>query len=339
MIASIQALRGIAALAVLLYHTLVTAGHNAGYAVLPANTGASGVDLFFVISGFVLTLVHYDDFEQPGRPVRFLRRRLVRVVPMYWLVTTVIVLLLAAMPGLFKTTAFSAGDALASYLFIISRISSGGTGVVHAAGWTLCFEMFFYLLFFIALAIGRRWLLVGIPVVFLLGMASGVDHPALQVWTSSLPLEFVLGVWIGAAVARGWRPPLLPSLALAALAVGVVIATGEAGLVGDHLDPWRVVFWGLPMAAIVTAAIAFEQAGLKTPRLLAALGASSYSLYLLHILTLPAMAKAWHLLGWQESAPLTVFIAVVAVVTIAVSHLFHLWVEVPVTRRLNQAFA
>ncbi len=335
MIASIQALRGVAALAVLLYHAAVTAGHNAGYAAAPSNTGAAGVDLFFVISGFVLTLAHYDDFGRAGKPVAFLRRRITRVVPMYWTVTTVLVALLFFAPGLFNQTTFSLRDTLASYLFIQSRISNGGIGVIHAAGWTLTFEAFFYLLFFVALCLGRRWLLVGLPILLLAGVATGFEQPALLVWSSSLSLEFVFGIWIGAATRAGWRLPAMHAAVLGLLAVGAIIVSGEGGLVAGHLDPWRFLIWGVPAAAIVAAAVGLEHAGLRTPRLLVALGASSYSLYLIHALTLPAVAKGWRLLGWHEAVPAGVFVATVIALTVVVAHLFHLMVEAPLTRRLN----
>jgi exopolysaccharide production protein ExoZ len=143
--------------------------HNAGYVFQAPGFGASGVDLFFLISGFIMIYTSHAAFCRPGAPLSFLRRRAIRVVPMYWLYTTLVVLLLAFAPRLFSTVTFNWENAVASYLFLLSKIPGEGIGTVMQTGWTLCFEAYFYVLFAIFLNWPRRYLLIGLGFLFVAG--------------------------------------------------------------------------------------------------------------------------------------------------------------------------
>ena len=82
-----------------MYHVFVMLVHNAGYVFEVSDLGAAGVDLFFVISGFIMVYTTHGSFGQPGASASFLRRRVIRIVPIYWLYTNVTVLLLAFAPA------------------------------------------------------------------------------------------------------------------------------------------------------------------------------------------------------------------------------------------------
>lgn len=108
-ILTLQALRALAAASVVIYHTLFMLRHNAGYAIAVPDLGATGVDLFFVISGFIMVYTTHDLFGQRGAVLPFLRRRAIRIAPTYWLYTTVVVLLLAFAPRLFQAPPSAGG--------------------------------------------------------------------------------------------------------------------------------------------------------------------------------------------------------------------------------------
>lgn len=121
--------------------------------------GTSGVDLFFVISGFivVVTTAGVDT-----KPFDFWRRRIVRVVPLYWLLTLLMVTVALIAPGLFKTLKVAPETVLQSLLFIphFSQSFSGVVWPLLVPGWTLNFEMFFYALFGLALILPPRYRLL-----------------------------------------------------------------------------------------------------------------------------------------------------------------------------------
>jgi exopolysaccharide production protein ExoZ len=123
--------------------------------------GQVGVDIFFVISGFIMYFVHRGDFARPGMVKRFFLRRLVRVVPTYWLLTTLTVVGLVLLPGLFNSRTTDWGWITASYLFVPWQSPAGDISPPVGPGWTLNYEMYFYVIFGSLLLMPRR---VALPV-------------------------------------------------------------------------------------------------------------------------------------------------------------------------------
>src|ERR1700730_16181483 len=139
-IVSVQALRAIAALAVVLCHADQIHRWLLGLKdPYPLEQLASGVDLFFVISGFVMVYSSRDLFAVKGAARTFFTRRVARIVPPYWAVM-VIAIPLMALPSDWRSL-------LGSYLFIPYRAPGDNIVPVYGVGWTLNFEMFFYALF------------------------------------------------------------------------------------------------------------------------------------------------------------------------------------------------
>ena len=155
---SIQALRVIAAFMVLAFHVSLEVAKLTPAAVL--TPGSAGVDLFFVISGFVMLYSSERLFGRPWASAQFFKRRLVRIVPLYWLATTALVLLVAPFAG---TKAV-----IASLLFW--PYPAGGAPLLNV-GWTLNIEMFFYLVFAAALLAKSRVVVTTTVSIFLLGFA------------------------------------------------------------------------------------------------------------------------------------------------------------------------
>ncbi len=289
-IATVQALRGAACLLVVAYHALdAWAGRLA-----PPRTadqlwpnGAGGVDLFFVISGFVMA-ISSGGFAGPVDARRFLARRLRRLVPLYWTLTAAKLAILAASVG----PAFLPGlwHVVASLLFVPSRDAAGVVRPVLGVGWTLQFEMLFYLVF--AAWIWRRrasaaggGLPMLLPVLLPLAVAGffrRAGWPAPLALANGLVLEFCLGV---ALAGWGWRPR--PAIAAGAALLGAALLLGSPAP-----GPWRFALWGGPAALVLAGAVALEPAlGRRMPRGVLALGEASYAIYLVHPFLVPPLAR------------------------------------------------
>ena len=282
---SIQYLRGLAAVGVLLFHASQRAG-------LAFGVGAAGVDVFFVISGFIMWTVSCRRAAGPGD---FLMRRAGRIAPLYWVVTLVVVGLAVLRPSLFPNMRLTPGHVVQSLLFLPHRDPAGVVAPVIVPGWTLNYEAFFYVVFAatLLLPLKRRSIALSAALggMCLIGLFLPRGRwPAADVYTDPLILEFAAGVWLAKAAAAGrlGRPPA----ALAAIAAGIAILVGAAVTEVD-VNGWaRLLFWGLPALLIVWGALSLEGCS-QMPKAapLKALGDASYSLYLSHGLALSLAFK------------------------------------------------
>lgn len=292
---SIQVLRGIAALAVVLLHIsemLLRYTDGRGMFCGSASfwqTGAAGVDLFFVISGFVMVESTRNMGRKQGVAQRFMLRRLIRIVPLYWLYTT-LMLVLVLLPFTLKNEVFSLPYTLKSYLFIPALNPVTGLDLpLVPQGWTLSYEMYFYLLFAVLLRLDRRWLIPAVTLFFGLSVITGylwdVHHPVAKALTSQLLLEFALGCYLARLVHTIQIPPRTCYLCLAG---------GSALLFLSQYIPaaseYRLFLWGMPVFLLALGFVFLEkERGFDFPGPPIHLGNSSYSLYLSHVFVLLAV--------------------------------------------------
>jgi exopolysaccharide production protein ExoZ len=255
---SIQYLRAFAALGVVAFHT--------GRATI---LGQAGVDVFFVISGFIMWTVT----AEPVGPAQFLWHRVVRIVPLYWIATLIMAVHRSS----------SVSDTVNSLLFWSYRDANDELWPVLVQGWTLNFEMFFYLLLAATLIIPRRFQLLSLTAVMCslsaIGIAFQPHEAQLWVLTSPFLMEFLAGVWLSEIIQRGKIPGVKTAVAM--------LFIGLFGFVASLLVPtpelWRFIFWGGPSLLVVCGAISIElRRGLPTIKWLKLLGDGSYSIYLFH---------------------------------------------------------
>ena len=301
---SVQYLRAIAALMVVCFH-LHTSGIFA--ASLWTSWLASGVDIFFVISGFIMV----RSTEGKGMGTReFFIKRLIRIVPLYWLLTSFAI----------ATGGRSLAHNAASFLFIPAlHPEFGKYWPVLEPGWTLNFEMFFYLVFGLTFTLSPNRQLAFIAGLFSLLLISGSVFSlpgSLEFYTNPLLLEFVAGM----VVAR--LSPRLPTWTCAA---GFVLLIG--------LHPFglpRIIGFGVPAVIIF---ISFLSADLRLPRIgaLKIIGDASYAIYLVHLFTLAIALEIWERFFSVNYA----FMAFAMFVTIIVGIMLHIGFERPVTRSLT----
>jgi exopolysaccharide production protein ExoZ len=317
-IISVQALRAIAALAVSLCHfdelSVWLAGQRGPYLLEQL---ASGVDLFFVISGFVMVYSSGDLFAMSGGAIRFLTRRLARIAPPYWL-TTAIAIPVMSLPN-------DWGALFASYLFIPYRAASGHITPIYGVGWTLNFEMYFYVLFAVTIFLRRNLavtaLCLTLCVIVLLGYLLQPTPASLQFWSDPIILEFVLGMILAVLYIEGIQLPTPVRICL------VVAGVVTIGFFNTRMPPsgYRVVQWGIPAALIFAGTVLGREINfgrLGAP--VRILGDSSYALYLTHSLMTAAVLLAWpHGLNQYPMMPV-LFLAFVGVqlISIAIYYLF-----------------
>lgn len=315
---SIQYLRGVAALMVVFYHAFQ-------WTWTPFPTGQAGVDIFFVISGFVMWAITE---REPQGPATFLRRRFARIAPPYWIITLAAAALALIWPALFLEIRVTPEHLWKSLLFIPHRDPFGNPFPVLPVGWTLIYEVFFYAVFAFALMFGRALRLAVVTVILCGAALSGFIWLNLYVYGANpMLMEFLAGAWLG----RLWSERKLPSAATGSVIV-LVGVTALAGLqaIGYETPFWRPLVWGIPAMAIVAGAVSMEADGFM-PRLpgLKTLGDCSYSLYLIHPLVNAVVPR---LIGITEPQ---LFIPAVVVLSIALAMLSRRYIEKPMLRLLS----
>jgi exopolysaccharide production protein ExoZ len=336
-ILNLQVLRGLAALAVVFYHTAFT--FNGG-----VHTEFQGVAVFFVISGFIMTYITREGADQ------FLVHRFIRIVPLYWLCTLAAVALAALKGSGRMWTDASFWHIAESLLFVPYQDISGELQPLLAVGWTLNLEMFFYLVFGAMLLVSRRFaplLACAVLVAFkLVPERLGCTAPVCAFYAHDYTTFLILGVasfylWrglAGGAAAARWLV-----LAAATAAIALFLAWNAH----PPFAAWLQARSGIPLAyamppLLVTAALLLHSAGLHCrwrPALL--LGNASYALYLTHTIVIElvrhagdrVLPKGSALLDPAQSVPaMAVMLVVCSLAAIAV----YGWIEVPVLRALRR---
>ncbi|KQP77669.1 acyltransferase [Methylobacterium sp. Leaf113] len=301
MIYNLQILRALAAYLVFLTHFGLYAAP-----ILPRPDalafGAVGVDVFFVLSGFIMFVSTAGGGETPGS---FLLRRAIRVVPVYWLVTLALVLIVLAGLKPIGIVALRPDYVVQSLLFLpFSR--NGYVEPLNSVGWTLNYEMFFYAGFAgLLLVASLKARLIGLVAGFLgLALLSLAPVPGLYwaYYTKPIVLEFAAGAGLGYAYLRLGQPPAgfpvrrLAGTALVAAAALVLGAQALAAARGADLEMTgfaRPLVWGTAALLAVGAVVLLERGGVVLrSRWLLSQGNASYAFYLVHNLMLHSAAKA-----------------------------------------------
>jgi len=323
----VQALRALAAALVVVHHSIsmslmwVVRRPGAPY----WTNGAAGVDIFFVISGFVMAISVPGLAGKRNKAGVFLWRRFTRIVPLYWAALTVRLAQLLLAPA--QDPTLTPWRVVASYLFIPAKNGKGEVFPIVVAGWTLNYEVFFYLLFAAALAFDISPLAFLAPCLTALALAGMARTPAWPDFTalaSTLVLEFLFGVVLAHFATRRKLPGAAMGWLL--LAGGLVALL----LVPEAHAPLGFLAWGAPAAAIVTGAVALEdQLGSRVPRWLLAAGEASYALYLSHTFILPYVINGIRGVHMTGAPALATAIVLGLAVTFPAALLIHRHIELP----------
>lgn len=272
MLSNIQILRAFAAMSVVLYHVI---GTSASY-LQPVSTlsilqgwGQSGVDLFFVISGFV---IYQGQCKAPKNARSFARNRLLRLVPIYWILTLTVVLLHTILPNLSRSGKPSFEHTIWSLLFMSNLMLD--TMPALYVGWSLEYEMAFYGLFFASLLITKGKPALLLPSVLL-----------CTLYFIGLTDTLVLNFCLGMICAHLTKYSIPPSWAFLSLIIG--LATYFSTIFHNHSIS-RFLLWGIPSFFILLGASSLPQFRSKQ---IEYIGSASYSIYLIQVFSIPAFYK------------------------------------------------
>jgi exopolysaccharide production protein ExoZ len=336
---SLQYLRGLAAMLVVFYHAV-------GQLVIPTGSfhvpqiGAAGVDIFFVVSGFVMFWTTRGRTLAPGD---FMLKRLIRIAPLYWFFTLAVAAVAFAVPQLLRATHFNTWHILMSLLFVpvwhpfIPREVEGAISPIIVPGWTLNLEIVFYLLFALTLkarASLRPWLLSILLIALYVAARTVLWPTSLRFYGTDLLAEFMAGVVLACLIdrlprggSRGWA-------ALFAVALPVMLAL-------DYARPPlpQSIFLGVPALLCVLAALQVERAGaLPSSRVLGLLGDASYSIYLSHIFVIAGVRIVANAVGYDLALFAGVPFLVLTLATAAtVGFAVHGLIEKPLLAAVNRA--
>ena len=293
---SIQILRAVAALFVVVAHIALSFKGLSLYVIhLTWIVGVYGVYIFFVISGFLMVETSRQDFGDARSPATFLRKRIVRIVPLYWIFTSLVVA-----GHLVGHHALAPSYIFTSYFFL-PYVQAHWARPVLSVGWTLNYEMFFYVLFAFVLLWRRRFALMLLAAIFcailLIGhlhksiLDTGDPATAFEFLTDPVISLFAVGCFISVARSH-WRTeigvsvahhmPIIASLVIFAGATLGVLALVRSDTIFPLSFTQRLILW---LAAALLLAVCSRRELVPTDavnRLLLLLGNASYSIYLSH---------------------------------------------------------
>lgn len=321
---SIQYLRALASLMVVHCHFSEIVLDN-----FRSRWGGMGVDLFFVISGFVLYLSTRDS----PTPKQYLINRVSRVVPTYWLMTFVLVFIIIFLPNAIKTAEFTIPHFLLSLTFFPHWAPGSTSSIfpIYAIGWTLMYECFFYISFMLFLSFKKNLLLKFF--LFLSSFVVGAnlilrfnhDFALVTFFSAPIILEFFMGVVIAHLYIEKKVSLDLPVQVLLALIAVLLFIF----MLDYHKQFGRVVCAGIPAAILVFSLVGIDAMGkIRKIWLFSLIGDASYSLYLIHPFVYGAVRLA-HNKKYFENMPLFVlyFSSLLFLMSIAV--VFYKRVEIP----------
>jgi exopolysaccharide production protein ExoZ len=347
-IPSLQSLRAFAALAVVAHHAMravtVNASPDLPAPVLLTNPafielGAFGVDLFFILSGFLMVYISGAYVEKRKSIGNFVLQRAIRIWPMYIVATALYLgLNIASRLAQGRELPFDASPLrLMSFFFVPSFNASGALQPILGVGWTLNYEIFFYLVFAAALATGRNTLVpvlaMILSAVFLLGSALPAESAAHAFLGNPILFEFLLGA-VAAKLFMSGRLALVPPLA--AILAGLALLVAFAGLPNE--GDLRVLYRGIPSLLIFIGVLNLDTK-IRWPDWWIHVGDASYSIYLFHVVfiyqitnrMLAVLVAKGYVLVAAEATAVVAFAA-----SVMIGLIVHSLIEKPLTRFLHE---
>lgn len=292
---NIQALRGLAALMVVITHLPTMEAKHAGDALLPPSVmlGISGVDLFFVISGFIMVYVTWQSQNSLRKAGEFLFARASRIYPIYWIVALALLGVWLVKPGLLSF------DPEQTSLLKSFALWPDDTMPMLKVAWTLIHEMYFYLVFTLIILFAHKWRLLLLALwmgLVIIGNLAGLStlRPEAALIFHPLSMEFFMGAVAAWLFLSGYK---FSGGVMAALGIlGWLAAILYLVTLPDLYFPmgWdRIVLFGLPATLLTYGVACLEFKGRILPKWSEIFGNWSYSLYLTHVLAFSVIGYIW----------------------------------------------
>lgn len=344
---SLQIGRAIAAVFVLLFHLggIIASERYFGISefYIPFSFGASGVEFFFVLSGFIIYEAHKSDLSQPHKITEYVKKRFIRIFPTYWLIFSM-VYITAYFTSLNHSMPTDIMVILKS-LFLLPQDMAvvGGTGApVIPVAWSLQYEMLFYFIF--------GCLIWNKNTIFILLIFSIYMYINYFEYFTIFPMNFLMNTYVilffmGIVISKITEYNLQSIYIklfgiIGFIVYGVLILDSVSGI--HFLKEFNIILYGLSSSFIVLFIVKVEQKGynFKRFKFLSLLGDSSYSLYLMHYPIMVTISKFFVVIGFTKLGLTAAFIAYIFIFSccILMAILFYIKVEKPMVRFLKNRF-
>jgi len=343
----IQVLRGIASLLVVLFHitTILDQYTEKTYLYNIFYFGYSGVDIFFVLSGFIITYTSINSINSQKNIISFYKKRFIRIFPIYWLFFIFFLLLQIIFPSYYATPfKLNFSNVFSSILLFPKHI------MINGVSWTLTYELFFYILFstiflFPNKKVFFRIIFVSILVLFLQNLFNlklATNNSWLNLLLSPMNIEFFLGVLVALFYKKISKQTskFIIFVGIALLFIAAFFITNGIRLYNYNFN--RVIYFGFPAFLIVLGAVSLERKthGIKIPILFLSLGDASYSLYLFHlpivVASIKIASKFPHIMN--NYLFLNMFILILIFIVCFMSILIFKYIEKPIIKQFNSIF-
>jgi exopolysaccharide production protein ExoZ len=348
---SLQACRAFAAILVVLFHLGGTIAKDKyfgfeAFSIAFSFGGDVGVKFFFVLSGFIILNAHRKDLFTPDKLSEYLKKRLLRIYPTYWVTFLLVFFLALALPTLRDTVPHDISILLKSLLLIPQDKSVvGGTGApVLIVAWTLQYELLFYLCF--ASLIISRWFSIIIGVSFIYIYVNYARVSDLPFFLSFLSQDYILLFAMGMIVSESCKfKNIFFNKPRICLGIGVVMSifTSICQILKTNLIiEQQTILYGLASSLIIFGLVKIEDEGkvFGGHRLIQLLGDSSYALYLIHFPLISILCKLFLFFKFTKLDVLGALISYIIIFSICLisSIAFHLWIETPMNKYLKNIF-
>lgn len=286
-ISSIQVLRGIAALGVVVFHyKAIELKHSPDFTVINDffRLGESGVDLFFVISGFIMALITFPNWEKVNN-IQFIAKRSSRIFPVYWLYTLITLIVFLIFPGKVNTSQGGQFELLQN----IFLLPSEHLPIVMVA-WSLIYEFYFYIIFSLLIKLNKKYVYFALAIWFFILVIYNIVIPnsanyLVYFFTNPYSLEFILGIITYIVYARIKNIKYIKNYAYIGITVSIILAPIiYFKLTQVHL--FSTLILGFNYSLLLLSLVILEKnQNIKFPTVFIAIGDSSYSIYLSHLLS------------------------------------------------------
>jgi exopolysaccharide production protein ExoZ len=323
---SVHFLRFIAATSVVIHHATTGLGNKT------VSVGAAGVDVFFVISGIVIGL----SLLKLESPREFAIKRILRVIPMYWLATLAYAWFRHATWGEPEPL-----DAVIRSLFLFPHFTTTWV-LIYFPAWTLTFEALFYIVATASLTVWRKYAFAICLIVFTVVGLSRIPVPGAptgMIFSTGICLEFCAGMLIALIVDKAVVAPRLLGGVAIVVALGLLWRYQGAVMIIQetpaHFHLARPLELGIPSALLLLGALTFDRCAWLQSKFVQIGGAASYSIYITHVITINALDDRLVRFGFDSRNHPALMSCVFVLAAIAVGVAIHLIIEVPMLRMLR----
>lgn len=298
--------------------------------------GDSGVNIFFVLSGFIIFYVHKGDIGKKIKFLPYLIKRFSRIYPAYWLITLILITLHFLLPQ------FGAGNEreTKNILFSLLLLPQTHAPIIHAA-WSLSHEIFFYLAFSLLVILSFKIIM---PLLFFIALGSALgtvyslqgitifENPFLNLLFSYHNFEFILGC-LSAYLVLNYK--IKGEKILFALGSTLLLSMIIFERINGDMSALRLFGYGIPAFLIITALTSHElKKSLILPRIFfpkifLLLGDASFSIYITHQLLISGIGRTLMSLGLVKMTGPFAVIIIVTILTLLIGCIFHLIIEKP----------